>query len=194
MVVPIWQTDAVKSQITEKVLDICEPLITVGIRVHIDDRDNLTAGYKFNDWEMRGVPLRMEIGINEVLDNTVTLARRDIPGREGKQTISNVDLIPKITRRLNNIQRNMLRLATEFRDENTRDASSYDAFKEMVQDGWALIWHCGTAECEDKIKEETKASSRCYPLDSNATWHPKGEVCTVCGKPAEGKAYFGRAY
>ena len=104
------------------------------------------------------------------------------------------DLIPTVTRLLNDIQRSMLRQATEFRDAHMHPAKSYDELKEIVEDGWALIWHCGTAECEDRIKEETKATSRCFPLDLNEEWHPKGKTCTVCGKPAQGQAYFARAY
>jgi len=88
----------------------------------------------------------------------------------------------------------MLRQATEFRDERLHEAATYDELKEQVADGWSLIWHCGTPECEDRIKEETKASSRCFPLDVNSEWHPQGATCAVCGKPAFGRAWFARAY
>lgn len=79
-------------------------------------------------------------------------------------------------------------------DAHLHEVSPYDELKEIVQDGWALIWHCGTRECEDRIKEETKASSRCFPLVENSEWSPKGATCAVCGKPAFGRAWFGRAY
>ncbi|GAG05970.1 unnamed protein product, partial [marine sediment metagenome] len=74
------------------------------------------------------------------------------------------------------------------------EADSYEELKEIVNEGWALIWHCGTAECEANIQEETKATSRCFPLDLNEKWNPEGAICTICGKPAQGRAYFSRAY
>jgi prolyl-tRNA synthetase len=88
----------------------------------------------------------------------------------------------------------MLASAKAFRAEHLHEASTYDDLKRIVEDGWALIYHCGTRECEDKIKEETKATSRCSPLDLNREWEPKGKTCAVCGKPAFGRAYFARAY
>ncbi len=88
----------------------------------------------------------------------------------------------------------MLDSAKAFRDAHLHEAASYDDLKKIVEDGWALIYHCGTRECEDKIKEETKATSRCFPLDLNPEWEPKGKTCAVCGKPAFGRAYFARAY
>ncbi len=194
VVVPIYKTDEQRTAVMNAIYALCDPLITVGLRVHIDTREGLTPGYRFNDWEMRGVPLRMEVGPKDLEKGTVALARRDIPGKEGKQFVPQTNLIPTVTRLLNDIQRNMLKQATEFRDAHMHPAKSYDELKEIVEDGWALIWHCGTAECEDRIKEETKATSRCFPLDLNEEWHPKGKTCTVCGKPAQGQAYFARAY
>jgi prolyl-tRNA synthetase len=88
----------------------------------------------------------------------------------------------------------MLDTAKRFRDSHLHEAASYDDLKKIVEDGWALIYHCGTRECEDKIKEETKATSRCFPLDLNKEWEPKGKTCSVCGRPAFGRAYFARAY
>jgi len=103
-------------------------------------------------------------------------------------------LIATVTRLLEEIQANLLQQATDFRDANLHKAGSYDDLKEIVNEGWALIWHCGLAECENRIKEDTKATSRCFPLDLNEEWYPKGKTCTVCGKPAQGLAYFSRAY
>ncbi|MCK4598438.1 proline--tRNA ligase, partial [Candidatus Bipolaricaulota bacterium] len=150
--------------------------------------------FKFNDWEMRGVPLRMEIGPRDVEAATVVLVRRDVHGVEGKQSVQTAELVSTVTRLLDEIQANMLAQATAFRDANLHEAASYDDLKEIVKDGWALIPHCGTPECEDRIKAETKASSRCFPLDLNEEWYPKGVTCSVCGKPAQGLAYFARAY
>jgi prolyl-tRNA synthetase len=139
---------------------------------------------------MRGVPLRMEVGPKDVQQGTVALARRDIPGREGKQFISREGIIATVTRVLHEVQHNMLDQATAFRDANLHEVNDYEAFKAVVTDGWALIWHCGGAECEDKIQEDTKATSRCFPLDQE----PGEGKCIVCGKPVKEKAYFARAY
>ncbi len=194
VVVPIWKTDEQKTLVMEAIAQIREKLTAAAVRVHIDSREGLTPGFKFNDWEMRGVPLRMEVGPKDIEKGSVLLARRDIPGREGKGSIPMDQLVPAVTSILDEIQENLLAQATAFRDANLHEASSYDELKEIVKEGWALIPHCGTAECEGKIKEETKASSRCFPLEENKGWNANGATCPVCGKPAIGLAYFARAY
>ncbi len=194
VVVPIWKTDEQKTLVMETISQITENLTAAAVRVHVDSREGLTPGFKFNDWEMRGVPLRMEVGPKDIEKESVLLARRDIPGREGKGSIPMDQLVPMVTSLLDEVQENMLAQATAFRDVNLHEASSYDELKEIVKEGWALIPHCGTAECEGKIKEETKASSRCFPLEENKGWDANGATCPVCGKPAIGFAYFARAY
>ena len=194
VVIPIFKTDEQKNLVLETIGGIRESLITAGVRIHVDDREGLTPGFKFNDWEMRGVPLRMEIGPRDVEAATVVLVRRDVPGAKEKQSVQATELVSTVTRLLDEIQANMLAQATAFRDANLHEAASYDDLKEIVKDGWALIPHCGTPECGDRIKAETKASSRCFPLDLNEEWYPKGVTCSACGKPAQGRAYFARAY
>lgn len=194
VVIPIFKTDEQKNLVLETIGGIRESLITAGVRIHVDDREGLTPGFKFNDWEMRGVPLRMEIGPRDVEAATVVLVRRDVPGVKEKQSVQATELVSTVTRLLDEIQANMLAQATAFRDANLHEAASYDDLKEIVKDGWALITHCGTPECGDRIKAETKASSRCFPLDLNEEWYPKGVTCSACGKPAQGRAYFARAY
>jgi len=194
VVVPIWKTDEQKTLVMETIAQITEKLTTAAVRVHIDSREGLTPGFKFNDWEMRGVPLRMEVGPKDIEKGSVLLARRDIPGREGKGSIPMDQVVPAVTSLLDKVQENLLSQATAFRDANLHEARSYDELKEIVKEGWALIPHCGTAECEGKIKEETKASSRCFPLEENKGWTANGATCPVCGKPAIGLAYFARAY
>ena len=194
VVVPIWKTDEQKILVMETIAQIREKLTTAAVRVHIDSREGLTPGFKFNDWEMRGVPLRMEVGPKDIEKGSVLLARRDIPGREGKGSIPMDQVVPAVTSLLDKVQENLLSQATAFRDANLHEARSYDELKEIVKEGWALIPHCGTAECEGKIKEETKASSRCFPLEENKGWTANGATCPVCGKPAIGLAYFARAY
>jgi prolyl-tRNA synthetase len=162
--------------------------------VHVDNRDGLSPGFKFNDWEMRGVPIRLEIGPRDVEGQSVMAGRRDVPGKDGKQIIPVAELTSRIPALLDDIQAALLREATEFRDAHLHEVNSYDELKAIVGKGWGLMRHCATPECEDKIKEETKATCRCFPLDENPEWNPVGAKCAVCGKPAFGKAYFARAY
>jgi len=194
VITPIWKSDEDKEAVFAFTKQVEEQLDSAGVRVHVDERDGLSPGFKFNDWEMRGVPVRLEIGPRDVEGNSAMAARRDVPGKDGKEIIPFDALANRIPELLGSIQDSMLDTATRFRDEHLHEASSYDELKEIVQDGWALIWHCGTRECEDRIKEETKASSRNFPLEANDTWNPEGQKCVVCGKPAFGRAYFGRAY
>ncbi len=188
VIVPIWKNDADKSL----VLDFAEKVKQQlgNLKIKLDDRSEVTPGFKFNDWEMRGVPLRIEIGPKDVAANQVTVARRDIPGREGKSQLLAENLETQINALLSAIQANLLAKATTFRDAHIFEPRDYEEMKLMLQDGWALINWCGDTSCEENIKEETKATSRCIPLEHEA---PHGN-CPVCGKPATTRIYFGRAY
>ncbi|NJL94495.1 MAG: proline--tRNA ligase, partial [Anaerolineae bacterium] len=164
-----------------------------GIRLHVDTRESLSPGFKYNDWEMRGVPLRMEVGPKDLQNNTVALARRDIPGKEGKQFISQDGLLQAVQDLLAQIQAAMLQRATAFRDASiTEVVGDYARFQEIVRDGWALTWFSGGREAEMKIKEDNQAVSRCFPL---AQPYP-GETgpCIVTGEPCTEMALFARAY
>jgi prolyl-tRNA synthetase len=194
VITPIWKSEEEQTLIRSFCTGVEDQLRAAGIRYHIDERDGLSPGFKFNDWEMRGVPIRIEAGPRDCEGHSVMVARRDVPGKEGKQVVPVQLLATTITNLLDEIQANLLQQATEFRDAHLHEASSYDELKEQVLDGWSLIWHCGTRECEDRIKEETKASSRCFPLDTNDQWEPAGQKCAVCGQQAYGRAYFARAY
>jgi prolyl-tRNA synthetase len=194
VITPIWKTDEDKDAVFAFANQVTEQLKAAGIRFHLDTRDGLSPGFKFNDWEMRGVPIRLEIGPRDVQGQAVVAARRDVEGKDGKQSIALAAVADRIPELLDEIQAALLQQATEFRDSHLHEASSYDELKEQVADGWSLIWHCGTRECEDRIKEETKASSRNFPLELNEEWRPAGQKCTVCGQQAYGRAYFSRAY
>jgi len=194
VIVPIWKNEEEKEVVDRLIAEVEAALKGAGIRVHVDRREGMTPGFKFNDWEMRGVPLRLEVGPRDVAGSSVTVARRDRPGKDGKGSLPVDGLTTRIEELLDQIQAGMLKSATEFRDANLHEARSYEELKEIVKDGWALIWHCGRPECEAKIKEETKATSRCFPFELNETWNPPGARCAVCGEPALGKAYFARAY
>jgi prolyl-tRNA synthetase len=190
VLVPIYRKDEEKSQVMAVVDKIKAELLAAGIRLKLDDRDELTPGFKFNDWEMRGVPLRIEVGPKDVAKGTVAFARRDILGRDGKSFVPQENLAAQVSKMLKTIQANMLAKATAFRDTNIHDVDDYAALVTAVKDGWAFAWWCGEPDCEAQIKEDTKATSRCIPFDQ-----PDGQgKCVVCGRQAEKKTYFSRAY
>jgi prolyl-tRNA synthetase len=190
VIVPIYKKEAEKTAVLSATARIKAELEAAGIRVHVDERENLTPGYKFNDWELRGVPSRIEIGPRDVEKNSVALARRDVPGRDGKQFVSQDGLAQTVADLLTDIQASLLARATHFRDANTHDVTTYDAFKEATQTGFARAWWAGDREEEQRIKEETKATIRCFPLDQPGG----GGTCFYTGRPADKIAIFGRAY
>jgi prolyl-tRNA synthetase len=190
VVVPIYKTEGEKSLVMPVVERVAAELKAAGFRLKVDSREELTPGFKFNDWEMRGVPLRIEIGPKDVEKGSVALARRDIPGKPGKSFVPQDGLTAQVEEMLKTIQQAMLERATAFRDSHIHEPGSYTELAEIVQDGWAFAWWCGDAACEAKVKDDTKATTRCIPLDQ-----PDGSgACIVCGKPASQKVYFARAY
>ncbi len=188
VIVPIFRTDEEKAMVLPVVEKIRN---TLGkYRIKVDDRVGFTPGFKFNDWEMRGVPLRIEIGPKDVTNNTVAFARRDIPGREGKTFIAQDQIESATGSLLKEIQENMLKKASAFRDAHISDPVTYSEFCKSVENGWAYSWWCGDPKCETKVKEATKATTRCIPVGQKDA---EGK-CIVCGKTAREKAYFARAY
>jgi prolyl-tRNA synthetase len=189
VVVPIWKSDEERSAVLDFVQKI-KAALGEKVRLKVDDREGLSPGWKFNEWELRGVPLRIEVGPRDVAGGQVMLARRDRPGRAGKSPAPLAGLAEAVADMLALIQKDMLAAATTFRDANTHPAADYESFKEIVGQGFARAWWCGSIECEDKIKEETKATTRNIPFDQ-----PGGTgVCVVCGQPAKEMAIFARAY
>jgi prolyl-tRNA synthetase len=190
VIVPIAKKDAEKTAVLPAAQRIFDELTAAGVRVKMDDRDNLSPGYKFNDWELRGVPARIEIGPRDVAKNSVALARRDVPGREGKQFVSQDGLTQTVLDLLDDIQQTLLARATAFRDENIHEVTDYDGLKTAVKTGFARAWWAGDNADETRVKEETKATIRCIPFDQ-----PEGEgVCFLTGKRATKQALFGRSY
>jgi len=189
VIVPIFRTDEEQAKVMPVAETIHQQL--AGLRVKLDNRSEVTPGFKFNDWEMRGVPLRIEIGPKDVDNGVVTVARRHLPGRAGKSTLPlNSDLAGQVQTVLDEIQTAMLEKARAFRDAHIHEPKDYEDLKQIVQDGWALAYWCGSTEDEARVKEETKATTRCIPLDQ-----PEGDgKCIVCGQPAKSKVYFARAY
>ncbi|WP_299027238.1 proline--tRNA ligase [uncultured Thermanaerothrix sp.] len=189
VIVPIYRSDTEQSQVMAVATQLHKQL-SARFRVKVDDRSEVTPGFKFNDWELRGVPLRIEIGPKDVEKGVLTVARRDIPGKAGKSTIHPNNLEAQFAQLLDDIHLSLLKRATQFRDEHIFDPQNYEELKEVVQHGWAFSWWCGSAECEAKVKEDTKATTRCIPLEQ-----PAGEGrCIVCGQRATQKVYFARAY
>jgi prolyl-tRNA synthetase len=190
VIVPIYRQEEEKTAVNEAVERIVATLKGAHIRIKVDDRDNLSPGYKFNDWELRGVPVRIEIGPRDVANNSAALARRDQPGREGKQFVSQDGLAERVTALLEEIHQAMLDKATRFQDENTHDVTDYEAFQQAIQTGFARGWWAGNNDEETAIKEETKATIRCFPVDQ-----PDGKgPCFYTGRTASRVAIFGRAY
>ena len=193
VIVPIWRKEDERTAVLALADQVAAALKAGGVRVKLDARDEFNAGYKYNDWEMRGVPLRIEIGPRDVAQNAVVFARRDILGKEGKTFGVPVDGIVEATKEmLTTIQAAMLQRATDFRESNTRTARDYDEFKQILeaQGGFIRVHWAGSNEDEDRIKEETKATIRCYPFDA-----PEGEgVCFYTGQKTDRVAIFARAY
>jgi prolyl-tRNA synthetase len=191
VIVPIYKNDDERSAVMEAAEKMFKQLKAAGVRVKMDDREGLQPGFKYADWEMRGVPLRMEIGPKDVEKGSVALARRDIPGKEGKQFVGQDIALSVVQSLLLDIHSNMLAQATKFRDDNiTAVEDSYETFKEVVKDGWAYSPFCGSRECEAKVKEENQLVSRCFPLDQEE----HAGKCIVCGQPVTRRAYFAKSY
>ena len=190
VLIPIYKSDAEKSKVTDTANRLFAELKAAGLRVKMDDREEVTPGFKFNDWEMRGVPLRIEIGPKDLESGSVTFARRDLPGKGSRTAVPQSGLVAAVKAVLGEIQTSMLTGATAFRDANIHDPKSFDELKHVVQDGWAFSWWCGSKECEARVKEETKATTRNIPFEQ-----PKENgTCIVCGKTAVQRVYFARAY
>lgn len=190
VIVPIYRKDGEKTPVLEATERIRQELVNAGVRVKVDDRDTLSPGFKFNDWEMRGVPTRIEIGPKDIAKNSVALARRDVPGREGKQFVPQEGLVNTVQNLLDEVQVSLLERARQFRNDNTRDVDNYDDFKEVIQTGFARVWWAGSDADEQQVQEETKATLRCFPLEQ-----PDGSgTCFLTGKPADKIAIFGRSY
>jgi len=188
VIVPIWRDDAQKSVVMEAVGRIEEMLS--GVSLSVDDREEVSAGWKFNEWELKGVPLRLEIGPRDVQKEQVVLARRDILGREGKSFVPTAGLGERVKEMLDTVQQALFDRALAFRRENTVEASSYDEVREAVNGKFVLARWCGDPEDEARLKEDASATSRCFPIDQDED----PGACALCGKPARRKAIFARAY
>jgi prolyl-tRNA synthetase len=190
VIVPIFKSDEEKAQVLEAARKIREVLVKAGIRVKLDEREGQSPGFKFNDWEMRGVPLRMEIGPKDVAKGSVVLARRDRPGKEGKSFVPQEGIADAVSQQLESIHKALFERALAFRNTHTFEPKNAQEFAAAVEQGFARSYWCGDAKCEEQIKETTKATLRCIPLEQ-----PGGTgTCLHCGKTSKEIAIFGKAY
>ena len=190
VMVPIYFSAEERQAVLEKIDEIIASL-GEDVRVKVDDRDNYKPGWKFNEWEMKGVPLRLEIGPRDVAENHVVIARRD-KGPKEKLTVSIDGIKTTILDLLNDIQQSMFDAALAFREENSHNIESYDEFKEVVEEqgGFLYAHWCGDAECEQKVQDETKATIRCIPFGQE----DEAGTCMCCGKASERRVPFAKAY
>lgn len=194
VIIPIWKKDEDKVGVLHAASSVKKILETAGVKVILDDSDQRTPGWKFNFWEMKGVPLRIEIGPRDVSSGSVVISRRDIPGKPGK--VFGISMEPSILEayvkdKLDEIQSSLLERATSFRDSNIVDVSSYDELKVAISQGkWARGPWSASDEDELKVKEETGATIRCFPFEQ-----PQGnKTCLMTGNPAEEVAIFAKSY
>ena len=189
VIVPIYRSDEELDQISAIAKELAAQLKLKNISVKYDDRDTLRPGFKFAEYEMKGVPVRLAIGGRDLENGTIEIARRDT---KEKQTISRDGLVPHIEALLVDIQNTIYQKALRFREENTREANSYQEFKELLDTKAGFIsahWD-GTPETEKRIKDETKATIRCIPLNNKL----ENGFCMITGNPSTQRVLFARAY
>ena len=189
VIVPIYRNDEQFELVSEVAKEVMKELRTKGVRVKFDDRDTYKPGWKFNEYELKGVPVRLAIGPRDVENGTLELARRDTLT---KKSISRDDVVSIVVDLMDEIQKNLYNKADSFRTEKTTDVVTYDEFKEVLntKGGFILAHWDGTAETEELIKKETKATIRCIPLDAKQ----EEGTCMVSGKPSNQKVLFAKAY
>lgn len=187
VVIPIFRNDEQKKIVEEYLNPILDTLKNNSVRTNVDWRDE-SPGFKFNDWEMKGVPIRMEVGPRDIENKQIVLVRRDTGE---KSTVQVNAIADKVSQMLDDIHNNLFAQAKEFMNNNTHKIDSYDEFKKIIKDGGFIRcgWD-GTSETELKIKEETGATTRVIPFDEN----PKDLKCIYTGKPAKHEVIFAKAY
>ncbi|MGJ1206475.1 proline--tRNA ligase [Sphingobacterium lactis] len=189
VIVPIYKTDEEKANLDQYVHQLSAALKQLDISVKYDDRDTQRPGFKFAEWELKGVPLRVAIGARDMQNGTVELARRDT---QTKETVQQAGLPDHIAALLEEIQQNIFKKALDFRTDHITEVESYDEFKQVLEEKGGFIsahWD-GTVETEKRVKEETKATIRCIPLDAKE----EEGVCIFTGKPSKQRVLFAKAY
>ncbi|NTU85336.1 MAG: proline--tRNA ligase [Chloroflexales bacterium] len=189
VVVPIYKNDAERGRVMEAVARITAEW-KGRLRFKVDDRDNLTPGFKFNEWELKGVPVRIEVGPKDVEKGSVAIARRDVPGREGKSFVPQAGLTERIGALLDEIQASLFQRALAFREERSAFVSTYDELKQQIERGFAWAYWDGSDEDEKRIQDETRATIRCIPLEQPGT----PGACVYTGRETTRQVVFARAY
>ena len=188
VIVPIYKTDEELARISELANSLMKGLRAKGISVKYDNRDTQKPGWKFAEYELKGVPVRIAIGPRDMENGTLEIARRDT---KEKQTIKATETVDFVENLLKAIQTNIYEKARAFRDANTHTADTMEQFTSLLDKGGFVYAHWdGTAETEDKIKEATKATIRCIPLDNKK----EEGTCIFTGKPSAQRVLFARAY
>ncbi len=192
IIVPIWKSGSEdeKTRVLEGVERVKRAL-DGRVRLEIDAREEYSPGWRFNEWELRGVPIRIEIGPKDIQKNQVVLARRDT---KEKLSVPQDQLVERVPALLDEIQKNLFERAKKFRDDNTVELSDYEKFKEFMEGegsrGFVRAYWCGSRECEAQIKADTKATTRCIPFEQPG----RPGRCIRCGKDANEQAIFAKAY
>ncbi|HPG41303.1 MAG TPA: proline--tRNA ligase [bacterium] len=188
VVIPIWKNDAEIEGMRRRIAELTEAW-KGRLRFKVDDRDQFRPGYKFNEWEKRGVPIRIEIGPRELENNQVVLVRRDTGE---KMLLPQDGLLDKIKELLEQIQSDLFNKAKSFRDANTMPEDDYEQFKKKIEEpgGFFRVHWCGSAECENQFQETSKATIRLIPIDGEKE---QGR-CLVCGKPSEQRVLVAKSY
>jgi prolyl-tRNA synthetase len=189
VIVPIYKGEEELKKISVKAEEIKKALIAKGIRVIYDDRDTQRPGWKFAEYELKGVPVRIAIGPRDMENGVAEIARRDT---KVKESVKQGDIVSKVEHLMTEIQENLYKRTIEFRNSRMYTTDSYEEFKKILDDkgGFILAHWDGTPETEEKIKNGTKATIRCIPLDAV---NEDGK-CILTGKPSKQRVIFARAY
>lgn len=192
VIVPIFKGEDQLKQITDKLNPVIDELKKMGISVKYDDADTKKPGWKFAEYELKGVPVRLAMGARDLENGTIEVARRDTLTKETKQIDGIAAYIKDL---LEEIQKNIFQKALDYRKQNIKTVDTYEDFKKEIEKGGFILAHWdGTAETEAKIKEETKATIRCVPFDSYVAGDKEPGKCMVTGKPSKCRVLFARAY
>jgi prolyl-tRNA synthetase len=189
VIVPIWRNEDQKQSVLEAT-DQVRRQLSGSFRIEVDDREEYSPGWKFNEWELKGVPLRIEIGPKDVENAQVVMVRRDVAGKDRKSSAPMASLDTHVRDMLATIQSDMFQRAIQFREAHSYRPTTYEELSEAVMNGFAYAPWCGSAECEAKVKDDTKATTRCIPFDQPETVGP----CIVCGAASSTEVIFARAY
>ena len=189
VIVPVYRSEEDLDKIKEAMKPVTQSFKKAGLTVKFDDRDTYKPGFKFAEWELKGVPVRLAVGMRDLESQTVEVARRDT---KEKFVVSIHELSTRIPQLMDEIQQNLFDRAAQYREEKTQVVNTWDEFLEVinVKEGFAVAHWDGTGETEEKIKELTKATIRCIPLDQKAE---QGN-CVYSGKPSQGRVVFAKAY